>query len=156
MLRLGGAARTLADGARLIERAIASGAGMERLTRAVSLQGGDVAVLERPGLLPRARRQLVLRASRAGWVQRLDARAIGQAATLLGAGRLRKEDEVDPAVGVTLHAKQGEAVVRGGALATLWYNDSRNLGPARAQALGAYTVGAGRPRARPLVLGHIT
>ena len=65
---------------------------------------------------------------RAGWVQRLDARAIGQAATLLGAGRLRKEDQVDPAVGITLHAKQGEAVRRGGGLATLWYNDPHHLG----------------------------
>ena len=97
----------------MIEAAIASGAGMERLVRAVALQGGDAAVLEHPERLPRARRQLVLRAARPGWVQRLDARAIGQAATLLGAGRLRKEDQVDPAVGITLHAKQGDAVAPG-------------------------------------------
>jgi pyrimidine-nucleoside phosphorylase len=155
MLRLGGVARTLEAGTRAIEAAIASGAGMERLVRAVALQGGDVTVLEHPERLPRARRQLVLRAARPGWVQRLDARAIGQAATLLGAGRLRKEDQVDPAVGISLHAKLGDAVARGGGLATLWYNDPRHLGVARGLALGAFTIGVGRPRARPLVLGQI-
>jgi pyrimidine-nucleoside phosphorylase len=155
MLRLGGVARSPAAGARLIERAITSGAGMERLARAVALQGGDTAVLEHPERLPRARRQLVLRAAGSGWVQRLDARAIGQAATLLGAGRLRKEDQVDPSVGISLHAKQGEAVRRGGGLATLWYNDAHHLRVARELALGAFTIGAARPRSRPLMLGQI-
>jgi pyrimidine-nucleoside phosphorylase/thymidine phosphorylase len=155
MLRLGGAAADLAAGERLIERAIRSGAGFERLQRAVGLQGGDPGVLERPEQLPRARHQLVLRAGRRGRVSRLDARAIGQAATLLGAGRLRKEDRVDPAVGITLHAKEGDPVDRRGGLATLWYNDARNLGVVRALVLSAFTLGAGRPRPRPLFQGKI-
>jgi pyrimidine-nucleoside phosphorylase/thymidine phosphorylase len=155
MLRLGGAATSLREGAQRIEQAIASGAGMERLLRGVRLQGGDPRVLEDPGRLPRAGRQLVLRASRAGHVVRLDARAIGRAATLLGAGRLAKEDTVDAAVGIILHAKEGEEVKRGGPLATLCYNDGGHLAAARTLAQSAYSLGA-RPRAaRALIRDRI-
>jgi hypothetical protein len=55
-----------------------------------------------------------------------------------------------------LHAKQGESIRQGGGLATLWYNDPHHLGVARELALGAFTIGAARPRSRPLVLGKIT
>ena len=146
MLRLAGTAGDLAAGTRQIEQAISSGAGLERLLRAVRLHGGETSVLEHPERLPRARRQLILRSVRDGYVTTLDARAIGQAATLLGAGRLRKEDVVDPGVGITLHVKQGEPVRRGGGLATLWYNERRNLAAARELVRDAYVVG---PRRKP-------
>jgi pyrimidine-nucleoside phosphorylase len=155
MLRLGGVAATLREGAQRIEQAIASGAGMERLLRGVRLQGGDPRVLEDPRLLPRARRQLVLRASRGGYVVRLDARAIGRAATMLGAGRLVKEDTVDAAVGVILHAKEGEEVKRDGPLATLCYNGGSHLAVARNLAQGAYSLGARTRAARALIRDRI-
>jgi len=156
MLVRGRAARDAADGARRIEAAIASGAGLERLARCIELQGGDPRVVERPeALLPRARRQVAVLAPRAGTLQRIDAGAVGRAATVLGAGRLRKEDRVDPAVGITLHHKAGERVARGQPLATLWYGD----GPRRDAALpllrAAFTIGAGQPRRTPLVLETI-
>lgn len=158
MLVLGGAARDLADGTQRLERAMASGAGMERLLRGVSLQGGDTRVLEDPRRLPQARRQLVLRAARSGRVSQVDARAIGQAATVLGAGRLRKEDQVDPAVGIVLHARQGDRVAGGGALATLWYNDAGRLKAARSLAEGAFVVAASSarlPRPSRLIVDRI-
>src|SRR5204862_1736537 len=113
MLVLGGAARTLGEGARRLEQAIASGAGLERLLRAVTLQGGDSRVLEHPERLPRARHHALVRAPRSGAVTMVDARAIGEAATMLGAGRQRREDRVDPAVGITLHAREGARVTAG-------------------------------------------
>jgi thymidine phosphorylase len=97
----------------------------------------------------------VLRAARSGFVIRLDARAIGRAATLLGAGRLAKEDAVDPAVGVVLHAKQGDPVKRGGPLATLCYNDDRRLAAARTLAGSAYSLGAVPAAARALIRDRI-
>ncbi len=113
MLVLGRAARDLADGTRRIEAAIASGAGLEKFGRCIELQGGDRRVLDRPrDRLPEARHRHVVVARRAGVVTAIDARAIGHAATLLGAGRLRKEDRVDPAVGITLAHKIGARVER--------------------------------------------
>ena len=156
MLVLGRAARDLADGARRIEAAIASGAGWERFGRCIELQGGDRRVLDRPeARLPRARRRLEVLAARAGVVTALDARAIGQAATLLGAGRLRKEDRVDPAVGITLHHKTGARVDRGQPLATVHANDPRREALARALVTRAFQIGAVAPRRRPLILEAI-
>jgi pyrimidine-nucleoside phosphorylase len=161
MLGLGRVARDGADGARRIEAAIASGAGWERLGRCIELQGGDRRVLDRPeALLPLARRQQTIVAARAGVIEALDARAIGRAATLLGAGRQRKEDRVYPAVGITLLHKIGARVARGEPLATIWYNDPARHEAARPLVVGAFTVGAPaagrRVRRAPMVLETIS
>jgi pyrimidine-nucleoside phosphorylase/thymidine phosphorylase len=155
MLVLGGAARTLPEAARKLEAAIASGAGLERFVRGVALQGGDVRVLEHPERLPRARHQALVRASRAGVVSRVDARAVGEAATMLGAGRLRKEDAVDPAVGITLHAKQGARVSAGEPLCTVWYNDLSRWQAARRSLGAAFRIGGKSPTSTSLILERI-
>jgi len=156
MLVLGRAARDLTDGARRIESAIASGAGRERFARCIELQGGDRRVLDRPEVrLPKARRHLDILAPRAGVVTTVDALAIGQAATLLGAGRLRKDDRVDPAVGITLHHQVGGHVERRQPLATLHVNDRGREAIARALVAGAFQIGAARPRRQPLILETI-
>jgi pyrimidine-nucleoside phosphorylase len=155
MLVLGGAAPTLGEGQRRIQAAIDSGAGFERFLRGVALQGGDVRVLEHPERLPRARHRSLLRAPHAGRVTCVDAHAVGEAATLLGAGRLRKEDDVDPTVGITLHAKEGDTVSAGEPLCTVWYNDSARWKAARRNLQAAFRVGGKPPRPSPLVLERI-
>jgi thymidine phosphorylase len=105
--------------------------------------------------LPRARHSTTILAARAGTLQRIDAGAVGRAATLLGAGRLRKEDRVDPTAGVTLLHKAGARVTRGQPLATVWYGDRRRRDAALPLLAGAFTIGAARPRRMPLVLETI-
>jgi pyrimidine-nucleoside phosphorylase len=157
MLVLGGVARDLADGGRRIEAAIASGAGLEKLGRCIELQGGDRRVLDRPReRLPRARHAHVVVARRAGVVSAIDARAVGHAAMLLGAGRLRKEDEVDPAVGITLAHKRGARVARGEPLATLHYNDRRRMGSALPLIERAFAIRASAATPPPLVRERIS
>lgn len=151
MLVQGQAARDLRQGARRIETALSSGAALERFARAVRLQGGDVRLVEHPARLPTARRQALVRARAGGYVTGIDARAVGQAATVLGAGRLRKEDSVDPAVGITFHRKVGDEVRRAEPLCTVWYNDAARWASARATLEGAFSVGATPPRTPPLV-----
>ncbi|HEY0714848.1 MAG TPA: thymidine phosphorylase, partial [Polyangia bacterium] len=109
-----------------------------------------------PKRLPRARHQHVVRASQAGFLNRLDARCIGLAATELGAGRARKEDDVDSGVGITLHAKEGDEVKRGGGLFTLWYNDRDRLARALPLVEMAYAVKPTRrrPGPGPLIRGY--
>ena len=157
MLVLGRAARDLADGSRRIEAAIASGAGLETFGRCIELQGGDRRVLDPPhARLPEARHRHVVIARRAGAITALDARALGHAATLLGAGRLRKEDPVDAAVGITLLHKIGARVGRGEPLATLRYNDRRRFESARPLVERAFAIGAAAPAVPPLVRERIT
>jgi len=152
MLVLGGVARDRRDGARRIEAAIASGAGLERFTLGVRLQGGDARVVDDPRRLPQARHTRVLRAPRTGVVTRVDAGLLGRAATLLGAGRLRKDDRIAPGAAILLHAKIGTRVARGDALATIAFDDTARDRAARPLIDEAFRIGATAPSRRPLIL----
>ncbi len=109
-------------------------------------------MVKHPERLPRARRQQIIRASRAGVVVRADAGALGRAATLLGAGRLRKEDRIAPGAAIILHAKVGSAVAKGDALCTLHYDDGARAAAAGPLVARAFQVGPRAPRPAPLVL----
>lgn len=154
MLRLGGAAASRAEGEARIEAAMASGAGLAQLRKAVALQGGDVAVIDDPSRLPRARHRWLLLAPRAGVLQPVDARAVGLAATALGAGRARKEDDVDHGVGITLHRRGGDRVEAGEPVATVWYNRADRLGRAQELLQDALRVGRTAAPRKPLIRGY--
>ena len=100
MAALAGLAENASAGRAQAESVLASGAALERFRRFVAAQGGDPGVADDPGLLPAAPVVRDVRAGRAGHLAAVDAQAIGQAAAGVGAGRLRKEDDIDLAVGV--------------------------------------------------------
>jgi pyrimidine-nucleoside phosphorylase/thymidine phosphorylase len=155
MLVLGGVARDLGAGARAIAARLDDGTALERFRAGVRLQGGDLRAIDDPDRLPRARHTRVLAAPRAGWIARADAGALGRAATLLGAGRLRKEDEVAPGAGLLLHAKVGARIERGQPLCTIAFDDPSRERSARPLIAGAFRIAARRVRARPLVLERL-
>ena len=103
----------LEAGRRLAEDAIASGEALRALERLLEAQGGDPRLAERPwDVLEAAPVVLAVPAPRAGSVAHCGALAIGRAAMRLGAGRERKEDPIDHAVGIVVHAKPGDEVGR--------------------------------------------
>lgn len=128
--------------------AIGSGRAMERFEAWIGAQGGDVRSLDD---LDRAPDQWVLRAPRSGAVAAVDALAVGRAAGVLGGGRSRKGDAIDVGVGVELHAKVGDEVEAGEALATLWHRGGRGLDAAQEQVTGAYAV-ADSAEPEPLIV----
>ena len=109
-----------AEGRGLAEDAIASGRAARAMERWIAAQGGDPAVVEQPWtVLARAPELVEVRALASGTVERCSALAIGHAAMRLGAGRERKEDAIDHAVGIVVHAKAGARVDAGDVLATV-------------------------------------
>ncbi|HEY4186911.1 MAG TPA: thymidine phosphorylase [Polyangia bacterium] len=155
MLVLGKRARDEADGRRQMEAAIGSGAGLDRLRACVRMQGGDVRVIDEPERLPRARHEAVVRAKTRGFLTTLHAGTLGQAATRLGAGRLRKEDSVDPGVGILLHRKEGDEVAPGDALATIQFSERRRFVAVQPLLEAAFVIGPRRPRPARLILERI-
>ncbi|MGC9529067.1 MAG: thymidine phosphorylase [Candidatus Bipolaricaulaceae bacterium] len=143
-----------AAGARLAEL-LATGAAWDRFRELVAAQGGDLAAVDRPEGLPRAAQVVEVRAPTSGYVQRLSARQVGLAAGLLGAGRETKGQRVDPAAGVELVAKVGDEVAAGAPLARLHVGERGQPAQARRLVEGAYSLGAGRPRLRPVVMGRV-
>lgn len=100
-----------------VEKAISSGAAYKKLTEFVAAQGGDVEALED---LPVSNEVREVAAPRAGHVARLGALGIGRAALLLGAGREKKGDEIDPGAGVEVLVKAGDEVEEGQPIAHLY------------------------------------
>jgi len=138
------------EGRRRAERALADGSALAAYERWIHAQGGD----PDPALLPRAPVVRELRAPEAGYVRELRAREVASVAMLLGAGRERKEDPIDHAVGVVCRAKRGERVERGGPLAEIHAHDEGTATEAEAALVSAYEIGE-EPVPRPLILDVI-
>ena len=122
MLHLGGAAKSVAEGKKQSESLISSGKALERFRQMIELQGGDPRVIDDPKRLPQAQHTTQTVSARAGYVSSMQCEQIGTACVILGGGREKKEDSVDPAVGIVLHKKVGDKVEAGEPLATIYYN----------------------------------
>jgi pyrimidine-nucleoside phosphorylase/thymidine phosphorylase len=130
-----------------------SGEALDRFRRIVELQGGDPRAIDDPARLPRHDRGVPVPAPATGFVTRLDARKLGQASMLLGAGRERVDSTIDPAAGFVLHRKRGDAVRLGEPVLTAYFDPST---PHHHRALRlaeeAILVEDSQPPAVPLVL----
>ena len=153
MLVLGARAADLSQGQEQFESLTRSGAAVEKFRQIIEHQGGDARVLDDPGRLPQAKEQVPFKARRGGFLAKMEAERIGRAAVELGAGRAQLEDIVDPAVGLVLHKKVGDAVETGECLATLHVNQSDRLAEAESLLADAFVIAPAAPsRPRPLVL----
>ena len=122
---------------RMLLSALEEGRAWEKFKEWIAAQGGDVAVVEDPSLLPQARLIEEVQAARSGYLARIDALEVGLTAMLLGAGRDRKGEPIDHAVGVVLHRKVGDYVNEGQPLLTIHANDEARLAEARERLLAA-------------------
>jgi pyrimidine-nucleoside phosphorylase len=131
MLHLGGVSTTVAQGKELSKQLIASGKALDKFRQMVKLQGGDPRVIDDPRKLPQAQHTMTLASAKSGYLASLQCEQFGTACVLLGGGRERKEDSVDPSVGIVLHKKIGDAVSAGEPLATIYYNAAERAARAR-------------------------
>jgi pyrimidine-nucleoside phosphorylase len=152
MLALGGATATPAAGEAAIRRAIESGAGLAKFREMVAFQGGDPAAIDDPARLPRARSRRDVPAERSGFVTAIDCEKVGLAALVIGGGRRRKDDIIDPAVGLRVRARLGAGVEAGGPLATIEFDDPAHLEEADDLVRRAYRIGDEPVKAGPLVI----
>ncbi|MCA1955060.1 MAG: thymidine phosphorylase [Anaerolinea sp.] len=137
LLVLGRRAEGLDAARRMAEQKLADGSAWAMFRTLVQAQGGDVRFVDEPQRLPTAPFIELIPAPRAGYVTAMDAREIGETAVTLGAGRARKEDAVDPAVGVVVHHKVGDWVETGQPLFTIHANSREALSAARQRLLAA-------------------
>jgi pyrimidine-nucleoside phosphorylase len=137
MLELGG----IDGGRERLQEAIDSGAALRKLKDVAAAHGGDVSVLEDTSRLEQAEQVAVVEAPEDGVVTGCDALTIGLVATRLGAGRERKEDEVDHGVGISLKAKMGNVVSKGDTLAVVHHNDETKWLDQKDKLASAWTIG---------------
>lgn len=139
MLHLGGKANTLEEARTMAEQALADGRAWQKFRTLVSAQGGDLTYVDEPERLPRAAIIEPLLAPRDGYLARVHARMVGETAVILGAGRAKKGDPVDHAVGIEVHHKVGDSLSAGEPIFTIHVADAERLAEARRRLLAALT-----------------
>ena len=155
MLLLGGKARNEHEARERLTEAIATGAALRVMERMVEAQGGDSLVVREPMRLEVAGHDVTIPAPRDGYVARADALELGQAAVVMGAGRTRADQKVDPAVGITVHKKPGARVGRGEPLATLHVRAKADAAISADRVALAFEIGDEASAGDALVLGRI-
>ena len=151
MFFLGDRTKDVAEGRKLAEEMIASGRARDKFRDIIREQGGDARIVNEPQRLPQARARLDVVSASAGFVSGIECERLGIACGVLGGGREKKEDAIDPAVGLEFHSRLGERVERGSKLATLHYNSNARLDEARKLVEASYRIGPAPPAPRPLV-----
>jgi len=151
MLTLGGKCKKVSQGREIASEIISSGRARDRFREIIRLQGGDAGVVDDPGRLPKAKQMAKAFTMKAGYITAIRCEQVGIASMLLGGGREKKEDSIDPAVGVVLEKKVGDEVKAGSALCTIHFNSEERKGEALAMLGGSFVIGPKKPAARPLV-----
>lgn len=142
---------TLDQARERVRELLVSGAGLRKLAEMFAAQGGDARVTEDLSLLPQASIIEPVLAPESGYVTSIHAQKIGFAATALGAGRQRKEDPIDPAVGLEMTHRVGSKIEKGQPLAILHANKPETIAPARELILSSITIGPERVEPHKLI-----
>ncbi|OGO28885.1 MAG: pyrimidine-nucleoside phosphorylase [Chloroflexi bacterium RBG_16_52_11] len=150
MLVLGKRAKNLPAGRIMAEKSLTDGCAFEKFRVLVKAQGGDVSFVDNPAKLPKAKFAEVVEAPRKGNLAQVQARSVGEAAVALGAGRAKKGDPIDHAVGFVIHHKVGDKIERGQPLFTVYANDEKKLAEARESVLKAHAFSDGPVSPLPL------
>jgi pyrimidine-nucleoside phosphorylase/thymidine phosphorylase len=151
MFVLGARTKTMEAGRELAREMIATGRARDTFREVIRLQGGDAGVVDDPGRLPCAKSTSHVKAARAGFVSAIRCEQVGVASMMLGGGREKKEDSVDPAVGLTIEKKIGDVVKAGEKLVTVHYNSDARLADAVALLEKSFEIGDRATDALPLV-----
>jgi len=150
MLVSGERVKTLEEGRRLATELMSDGSALEKFSEVIALQGGDPRIVDERSRLPQALEQEDVVAQRGGVVASIACEKVGIASMLLGGGRERQDDAIDPAVGLVLHKKVGDAVEKGERLCTIYYNSEARLEEVKRMLEESFVVGE-KAEKRPLI-----
>jgi pyrimidine-nucleoside phosphorylase len=139
MLVLGEVTDLLTEARARIEKSIADGSAFAKFRQLVEAQGGDVSFVDDPAKLPQADLVEVVAAPRSGYLEQVQARIVGEASVVLGAGRAKKGDPIDHAVGFVVHHKVGDRIEQGQPLFTVHASEQKKLEEAVQSGLEAHT-----------------
>lgn len=153
MLLMGELAATPDQARKMLREAIENGEGLRRLRRMVEQEGGDGSYLamDRISLLCNTAELIDVLSEETGYVASMDAEKIGTAAQILGAGRAKKGDAIDHAVGLVMHVRAGDPIKAGEPLCTLYVNDTRQLDAVKGLMQSAVTISQNRITPSPMV-----
>ena len=138
MFFLGERAKSVGEGRTLATKLIASGEALAKFRQGIALQGGDPRVVDEYAMLPQAKNCLEIKNSTNGFLAATNCLEFGIALATLGGGREKKEDKIDPGVGLEFHKRIGDRVAEGETLVTVYYNNEDKLAEAQQRITQAF------------------
>ena len=142
MIVAGGKASSLEQGLRLAKESISSGRAWAKFEELVVRQGGNLESIQDPASRTQGQAVLEIHAQQSGTISRIDARIVGRASVSLGAGRVIKEDVVDPLAGIILRVSAGSEVQAGDVIAHLVASTSNRFEQAAGLLSTAFEIGS--------------
>ncbi|MBL8061937.1 MAG: thymidine phosphorylase [Anaerolineales bacterium] len=140
VLLLGGRAKDIDEGRAMAQKSIADGSAFEMLRVLVKAQGGDVSYVDDISRFTPAKFIEAVKAPRTGFISQVHARIVGEASVALGAGRAKKGDPIDHAVGFLVLKKVGDSVQEGEPMCEIHANDKEKLREAHEAILSAFQI----------------
>ena len=134
-----------------LEDALSSGKALVKLAQMIEAQGGNPDLVNDLSLIPAASKVIPVRADKEGYIKEINTPEVGYSAMLLGAGRVKKEDEIDHSVGIWLKKRLCDYVGKGDIIAEFHVNDEKNFNAAVKRFLDAYVIGKEQPEELPLI-----
>lgn len=136
--------------------AIDDGSAFDKFVELVKAQGGDLEIILNPEKFDQAKYEMEVRALKSGHISHIDTEKCGIASTILGAGRMKKEDDIDYAAGIELVKKIGDRVEEGDVLVKLYTNDEKLFENSSKLIEEAYVINDEKIVLSPLVLARVT
>ncbi len=141
ILKLDGKGENIEENKKLIQAVINNGSAYEKFLELVKNQGGDISYIEDPEKFEKAKYKIPVISKQSGYIEKLNAEEVGKIAMHLGAGRIRKEDNIDYAVGIELVKKVGDSIIKSETLAYVYANDEEKCNEAVEQLRKVYQIG---------------
>ena len=141
------------EGKEKLLRALRSGAGLHKLRSMIEALGGDPSYIDSEKIkeLCKVHRRIDVFPSIDGYLAGLSAEKIGVASQMLGAGRAKKEDKIDPAVGLVMHKRVGDPIQTSDPFCTLYVNDESHIDEVVSLLHESMIISAEKPTPTPLV-----
>ncbi|MCL4130733.1 UNVERIFIED_CONTAM: hypothetical protein GTU68_054681 [Idotea baltica] len=155
MLLLAQKASDINEAKNILSDLLINGEALNIFKKWIKNQGGNLAQIDNPSLFPVAKNELNIYAPKSGYLYKLNALDIGNAASILGAGRITKESDIDLTAGILLHKKIGNKVSANEVIATLYSNSDKNLTKAKEIILTAIKISATPVQSNPLIFSEV-
>jgi pyrimidine-nucleoside phosphorylase len=155
LLLMTGKAQSMSEAEKMVEQAVRSGAGVEKLAEVIAAQGGDTRQIEQPSLLPAAPVRTMVTAPESGYIAGMDAEQLGLVSMRLGAGRFKKGEPIDHRTGLVLQAKLGDYRHKGEPLVEIHARTVAEAEDVREALLACYRWSEEPVASGPLIAGII-
>lgn len=155
MLVMAGKVKDAGMGINQLRALIDNGKALAKFQEFITAQGGDAAIVHKRELLPNAEVKYTVVSPRSGYVHRIDAAQLGQCSMLLGAGRAKKGETIDLAVGIALKCRVGDCIEQGQPIAIIHANDSSKIEVIERKIIAAIVIAEGFVAKLPVYLGIV-